>query len=231
VARAAAFALPLAILVAVVNVLVVREGVTVFASLGKVPPFGLVDLTVEAAVYGALLGARVVAVILCCALFTAAVDADEVLGLLRRVSFRSALTAALATRLVPVLARDARRLDDARRCRPAPAPRTAVLRAVTTSALDRAIDVAATLEVRGYATRPRRAGGRAKEPWSRHDIAFTAAATAVAGLVVAAKVAGVAGFAAYPELHVPLREDEAVLAGALVSAALLPFADRRGIGH
>jgi energy-coupling factor transport system permease protein len=228
-ARAAAFALPLAILVALVNVFVVREGLTVFASLGEVPPFGLVDLTVEAAVYGALLGARVVAVILCCALFTAAVDADEVLRLLRRVSFRSALTAALATRLVPVLARDARRLDDARRCRPTAVPRAAVLRAVTTSALDRAIDVAATLEVRGYGTRPRHAHGRAAEPWSRHDLAFTAAAIAVAGFVVAAKLAGVAEFAAYPRLHVPLGAAEAVLAAALVVVALLPFADRRGI--
>ena len=65
--------------------------------------------------------------------------------------FRSALTAALATRLVPVLARDARRLHDAQRCRAGePAPRRAVVRAVAAGALDRAVDVAATLEVRGY---------------------------------------------------------------------------------
>ena len=35
-----------------------------------------------------------------------------------RLSFRSALTAALATRMIPVLTRDARRMEDARRCRP-----------------------------------------------------------------------------------------------------------------
>ena len=38
---------------------------------------------------------------------SAAVDPDELLKALRRISYRSALTASLATRLVPVLARDA----------------------------------------------------------------------------------------------------------------------------
>jgi energy-coupling factor transport system permease protein len=229
VLRTARFTLPLAVLVALVNALVVREGLTVFARLGELPPFGRIDLTVEALVFGLVLGARVVVVVLCCALFAAAVDPDEMLRLFRRVSFRSALTAALATRLIPVLARDARRMADASACRPKPGPRVAVLRAVATSALDRAIDVAATLEVRGYGTRPRRVLRRASEPWSRHDLAFSAAAVAVAGVVVAAKLASVAGFAAYPRLQLPLGAAEAVLAAALVVVALLPFADRRGI--
>src|SRR5690242_21570893 len=50
------------------------------------------------------------------------------LRLLRRVSYRSALTAALATRLVPVLARDASRMNEAARCRPHPPGRAAVAR-------------------------------------------------------------------------------------------------------
>ncbi|MEA2360715.1 MAG: energy-coupling factor transport system permease protein [Solirubrobacteraceae bacterium] len=227
VARTARFTLALAALVAVVNVLVVRDGLTVFARLGEVPPLGQVDLTVEALVYGLVLGARVVVVVLCCALFSAAVDPDAVLRLFRRVSLRSALTAALATRLVPVLARDARRMADASACRPRRVARMAVLRAVTASALDRAIDVAATLEVRGYgaaaAARPWR------PPWSRHDVAFAVAAVALVALAAGARIAGVAGFAAYPTLTAPVGPAELVLAGALVLVALAPFADRRGI--
>ena len=49
-----------------------------------------------------------------------AVDPDALLRLFRRVSYRSALTASLATRLVPVLARDAARMSEAARCRPQP---------------------------------------------------------------------------------------------------------------
>jgi energy-coupling factor transport system permease protein len=233
-ARSAAFTIPLALLIALVNPFVVREGITVFARLGEVPPFGQVDLTVEALVYGLLLGARVVAVVLACALLTAAVDPDEVLRLFRRVSFRSALTAALAVRLVPVLARDGRRLAQAAQCRARPAGRPAVLRAVATSALDRAVDVAATLEVRGYAAPVggRADSGRARAggpPWSRHDVAFAAAGVALLALVAGAKLAGVAAFAAYPRLEAAVGPAEVALCAALALVALLPFADRRGI--
>ena len=91
------------------------------ARLGDLPVFGQIDVTLEATVYGAVLGLRAIALVLCGALYTAAVDPDEVLGLFRRFSFHSALTATLATRMVPVLARDARRLAEAQRCRPGPA--------------------------------------------------------------------------------------------------------------
>ncbi|MEY2534739.1 MAG: energy-coupling factor transport system permease protein, partial [bacterium] len=215
--------------VALGNPLVVHDGLTILYRLGEVPPFGQVDLTVEALVYGLLLGARVVVVALCCAVFVAAVDPDELLRLFRRVSFRSALTAALAARLMPVLARDARRMSDAAACRGAGSPpgRVAVLRAVATSALDRAVDVAATLEVRGYGARV--AGRTAAEPWSRHDIAFLATAGALAVLAAGARLLGVAPFSAYPSLSAPLGAGEALLALAFPIVALLPFADRRGI--
>ena len=75
-------------------------------------------MTLEATVYGGILGLRALIVIACFALHSAAVDPDELLRAFRRFSFRSALTAALATRMVPVLARDARRFRDAQRCRP-----------------------------------------------------------------------------------------------------------------
>jgi len=228
VARTARYTLPIAVLVAVVNALVVRDGLTVFARLGELPPFGRIDLTVEALVYGLVLGARVIVIVMSCALFTAAVDPDELLRLFRRVSFRSALTAALATRFIPVLARDARRMEEARACRPDPGPRVAVLRAVATSALDRAIDVAATLEVRGYGAAGAGHRGRA-EPWSRHDVAFAAAAVAIVVLSVGARVAGVAQFDAYPLLSAPVGGGEVALAAAIAAIACAPFLDRRGI--
>jgi energy-coupling factor transport system permease protein len=227
VARSARYTLPLALVVAIINALVVRDGLTVFARLGDVPPFGQVDLTVEALVYGLVLGGRVLVIILCCALFTTSVDPDELLRAFRRISFRSTLTAALATRLVPLLMRDARRMADAHACRPRPGPRIAVLRAVATNALDRAVDVAATLEVRGYGAA--RGARRERTPWSRHDLAFAAAAGALFALVVAARVAGLASFDASPALHAPVGTDELLLAGALIVVALAPFLDRRGI--
>lgn len=226
--RAALFALPLGLMVALINALVTREGLTVIWRLGNPPLLGHLDVTLEATVYGGILGLRAATLVLCGALYTAAVDPDEVLRLFRRVSFRSALTATLATRLVPVLARDSRRMAEAQRCRPGEAAgRVQLLRATTAGILDRALDVAAALEVRGYGATRR--PPRYREPYSRHDLAFLACAAAVVLLAVAARVAGLAPFSAYPTLRAPSLVGEAAVAAGLLACALLPFADRRGI--
>ncbi|MGO9499635.1 MAG: energy-coupling factor transporter transmembrane component T family protein [Solirubrobacteraceae bacterium] len=227
--RAALFALPLGLIVMAVNMLVAQGGLTVIARLGDLPVFGQTDVTLEATVYGAVLGVRAIALVLCGALYTVAVDPDEVLGLFRRFSFHSALTATLATRMVPVLARDARRLAEAQRCRPGPPPsRARLMRATTAGVLDRALDVAAALEVRGYGAARRHAGG-VRRPYSRHDIAFGASAVALVSLAVGARIAGLVPFSSDPSLHVPVGTGQVAVAVAIVVCALLPFADRRGI--
>src|SRR5207245_114034 len=94
------------------------------------------DVTLEAVAAGGLAAMRVIVLITALGLLSAAVDPDDLLRLFRRVSYRSALTASLATRLVPVLARDAGRMADAARCRPSPPGRLAVARAAISGALD-----------------------------------------------------------------------------------------------
>ena len=90
------FAIPLALMLAVINALLVREGVTVLWRFGGLPLFGQVDVTGEALVYGLLLALRVVVIIAASALLVAIVDPDDVLRRMRRSAFRSALTAAVA---------------------------------------------------------------------------------------------------------------------------------------
>ncbi|HEX7290996.1 MAG TPA: energy-coupling factor transporter transmembrane component T [Conexibacter sp.] len=226
--RALLLALPFALVIALLNPLVTRNGLTVIARLGEAPVLGRLDVTLEALVYGAVLGLRALALILCCALYAAVVDPDEVLRLFRRVSFRSALTATLATRMVPVLQRDGRRMADAQRCRPgAPPSRVALVRAVAAGALDRAVDVAAALEVRGYGTARR--PPRVRPSWSRHDRAFAAAALALLVATLGAWLADVAAFDAYPLVRGEWGAATWALAGALVLLPLPPFLDRRGI--
>jgi energy-coupling factor transport system permease protein len=98
--------------------------------------------------------------------------------------------------------------------------------------LDRALDVAATLEVRGYgAVHRRKRGGpqRRREAWSRHDLGFAASAFLVLAIAVVARVMGWGAFSAYPLLRAPAGARTLELAALLVVAALAPFADRRGI--
>jgi len=226
--RALVLAAPLALMIAFVNALVTRDGLTVIVRLGDLPVLGHTDITLEATAYGGVLGLRALALILCGGLYTLAVDPDEVLRLFRRVSFHSALTATLATRMVPVLLRDSKRLGEAQRCRPGTPPsRAALMRAATAGVLDRALDVAAALEVRGYgaARRP----PRARAPWSRHDLAFAACAVTIAVLAVVIRFGALAPFHAYPALALELRPGGAAAIAALLACALAPFADRRGI--
>jgi energy-coupling factor transport system permease protein len=231
VALTLAWGVPFALVIALVNALVTRDGVTVIVRGFGLPALGQMDITLEAAVYSAILGLRFLIVIGCAGLLAAAVDPDELLRAVRRVSVRSGVTAAVATRLVPVLARDARRLAEARRTLGAvdERRRVAVLRAVTAGALDRATDVAATLEVRGFALASR--PGRERRPWSRHDAAFAASTFALAGLGIAAALEGWADFRAFPRLGPALGAEALLPAVALAACVLLPFADRRGVGR
>lgn len=219
---------PIGVLFALINPLVSRDGLTVVARLGGVWPVPEFDVTAEAIAYGAVTGLRAVALIACCALYFSAVDPDQVLRLFRRFGFRSALTATLATRLVGVLGADARRLADGQRCRPGkPASRLALVRAVTAGALDRAGDVAAALEVRGYGGAA--APARARAAWSRHDLAFTLSGVALLVVAIGAQVAGLAGFDAYPRVELHGGAGAGAVAALIVLAGLAPFVDRRGI--
>jgi energy-coupling factor transport system permease protein len=225
-------AIPLVLLTVLVNLLVDRNGLTVFARLGDWGPLGQVDLTVEALIFGLVMALRLCIVMLAASLVVCAVDPDELLRSLRGVSHRSALTAALSTRLVPLLFDDAHRLAEAQRCRPdggaaGTRGRLAVLRAVVANALERSLDVAAALELRGYGRAGRPRG--VPRPWSRHDLAFAAAAFALLTLAIVAAGAGLAPFTAYPLVHAPLGAGLWALVGLEIVLALAPFADRRGI--
>jgi energy-coupling factor transport system permease protein len=229
--RSLRFALPFALLIAVINPLVYPEGETLLFRGGEL--LGRqIDITLEATVAGVLNGLRVIVIVTAFGLMSAAVDPDELLRMFRRVSYRSALTATLATRLVPVLARDATRMSDAARCRPHPPGRLAVARAALAGALDRAVDVAAALEVRGYSLGGRTA--RRARPWSRHDWRAAGAAGVIALLAVVGAVLGVGSVEPYPSLEIETGATEVLLGGVILLAALSPFAGRgarMGVGH
>jgi energy-coupling factor transport system permease protein len=231
-ARSLRTALIVALPIVLINVLVSREGLTVFARLGDLGPFGQGDLTLEALVYGAVIALKVTLLILVTTLAGLAIDPDELLRVFRRLSFRSALTASLATRMLPVLASDSQRLAEAQRTRATGAPsgaraRIALLGAVIGGSLDRALDVAATLEVRGFAGARR--APRVARAFSRHDIAFSGSAAAILALAIVGRLAGAASFNAYPLVHMPTSAATLALCVALILSTLLPFCDRRGI--
>jgi energy-coupling factor transport system permease protein len=224
VTRSLRLALPFALLVVVINGLVSQRGTTVVLRAGTVLGHRF-DVTAESLAWGAVTALQICCVFLAFGLFAACVDPDELLKLMRRVSYRSALTGSLATRLVPVIARDAARMGDAARCRPRAPGRLEVTRAALTGALERSVEVAAALEVRGYSVaRPAR---RARVPWSRHDRRVGAGALLAAGAAIAASASGAAGVVHDPTFRMALGTPELALIAAIVAAGVVPFAGGR----
>ena len=171
----------LGVVIVAVNALVADRGDTVLVRGYELPLLGPLDVTLEALVAGAVLAERIVVVTMAFAVWSACVDPDRVLRLVRPLARRSALTATLVSRLVPLAATDLARLREAAALRgpvAAPAGNAALARRLVGGSLDRAMDVAATLELRGYALE----GPTAREPIarSRHDRRFLAAGLALA---------------------------------------------------
>lgn len=219
--------LALALLIVVVNALVVSRGETVVARLGDWPLLGEMNVTAEAIVAGVSGGLRAAVAIIAAAVYSACVDPDRVLRVLRPLAGRSALTATLASRLVPVAAADASRLRDAARLRgPAAAEvgKAPLARRLLAGSFDRAIDVAATLELRGYSlTAPR---VRNRRPSSRYDRRFYAVAALLLVVAVAGKALGADDFNTYPEIAIGLGPTTLALSALVALSGLAPLKRR-----
>ena len=227
-ALAARWSLWLAALMLVTNAIASQRGETVLFRGPEIPLLGTIDVTAEALAEGAILALRVAIVVAVFMVHAACVDPDRVIRLARPLARRSALTATLIMRLVPLAAADHARLADAAALRgpaAAPAGRGPLVRRLVAGSLDRAIDVAATLELRGYARgAPGRSARRAGHP---AGVGLWIAALSVAAVSVIALVTGTAAHASYPAIEVEAGPATLVLAVCLPLLALLPQAFSR----
>jgi energy-coupling factor transport system permease protein len=217
----------LMIFMVVVNVLVTHRGDTILIRGWDMPVVGNTDVTLESLAAGGAIGLRVVAVVLAFAVYSACVDPDRVLRALRPVARRSAMTAGLVTRMVPLAAADGARMREAVALRgpgAEPVGRPAMARRLVEGSLDRAVDVAATLELRGHSLgiRPQR-----RREHSRDDLPLYATGAAILAVAVAARVAGAGAFDTYPRIAIGIGPLTLALCGALIGLATLPFMVRR----
>jgi energy-coupling factor transporter transmembrane protein EcfT len=199
-----------------INPFVSVQGLTL---LWQGPHIPILDtqITVEEVAYGAGAGMRVAASALAVAAFVRLADPDLLLRALARVAPRSALIAALATRMLPTLERDAAGIVTAARTRAAriSSPRTAagLLGPLLASSLERSLSVAEAMEARGYGG-PRRTRAPERGMTPREWILAGLGAGALA-LLTAALVLGVTDFRYYDTLGDPWRPAAIAGAGAL----------------
>ncbi len=223
-AAAARWGLTLGVLVIAVNVIASQRGDTILLRGGELPVLGRIDVSAEALVEGAVLALRIGVVLCAFAVHSACVDPDRMLRLLRPIARHSALTATLITRMVPLAAADHARLREAQSLRgpgAAPVGRAALSRRLVAGSLDRAVDIAATLELRGYARGvPRRASRRRS---SRHGWRFALAGAVIVGVAIGARIAGVGTFDPYPVIELDADAATIALAAVLPALAAAPY--------
>jgi energy-coupling factor transporter transmembrane protein EcfT len=203
-----------------INPFVSVQGLTL---LWQGPHIPILDtqITVEEVAYGAGAGMRVAASALAVAAFVRLADPDLLLRALARVAPRSAMIAALATRMLPALERDAAGIVTAARTRAARmgSPRTAagLLGPLLASSLERSLSVAEAMEARGYG-----GPGRTRAPergMTGRELVLAAIGACALALVAAALILGVTDFRYYDTLGDPWRP--AAVAGAVALTALL----------
>ena len=219
----------IAALMILVNGLVTERGATVLLRLGEWPLFGAVDVTAEALMAGAVIGLRALGTMVVIGVWSAAVDPDRVLTSVHRVARRSALTATLVSRLVPLAVADQARLAEASSLRgPAATPvgKAAAARRLLAGSLDRSVDVAATLELRGYSI-----GNKDSAPArrrSRHDRRFLLSGLAILAALTANLLAGGSQFDPYPTITWHFGPTSLLLAAVLVLGGLVTQIGSRG---
>ena len=161
----------------VVSPFLAAEGWRLLWSGPTLPVLGRVDVTEEELAIAALNGLRLTGVALAFSAYALLVDHDRLVAA-ARFAPRSALTVALATRLVPSLERDAAGLREAVRGRGVPVTgmrgHARLLSPLVAGSLERAGNLAEAMDARGFGRTGRtRAPGK---PWRAADHAAIAAA-------------------------------------------------------
>ncbi len=141
-----------------------------------IPVLGQLDVTREELAGGLYQGLRLAAVGLAFAVYALRVDHDRLLAAAGWAR-RSTLAAALATRLVPLLERDARDLRVALRGRRVELGPVRLLSPLLAGSLERGLDLAEAMEARGYGRSGRTRAPR--PPWRGRDRGAMAAAVAL----------------------------------------------------
>lgn len=200
-------------LVALINPLVNNAGKHVLVYGPSIPLWGKVDITAEALSYGLAAGVRLFTVVAAFCLFALAVNPDDLLELLSRLSFRSSLAAALAVRLYPSMVVEAGEMRDAQLARGDPLrggsrlsrakAHLPLLLSLFQGALDRAASIAESMSARGFGSRGRTR--RRVGIFRPRDLLAALVSLSIVAAVVLESLRG-GGYDFFPVLSDPLAE-------------------------
>jgi energy-coupling factor transport system permease protein len=222
-------AIPLILLIMIINALFVRVGRTVIYSGPRLPFIGKVRITMEALAYGAGMGIRLMTIISIFCFYTYTVQPDRFMKLFSRFGNKTVFIVTLSIRLFPLMVSDYRRIMEVQQCRGVKVysggfkeriknmfPIVSVL---LMSSLERSFQQAESMYARGYGSGKRTI--YKKEYWRIRDYLLIGATVIaiVAGLV--SYIKGFGTYEYYPKLT-PFDSSEFNLLYIIVSALIFP---------
>jgi len=110
-------ALPMALLIMIINPLVSRAGKTIVFQGPKVLVLGKLKITLEALLYGGNMGIKLMVIIGAFCLFNLLIDPDKFLSFCSKFITKSAVAVSLTTRMVPGMAKRLREIKGVMRTR------------------------------------------------------------------------------------------------------------------
>lgn len=198
----------MAVFVMILNPLLVQHGNTVLLYGPELPLIGRLRISLEAICYGAVMGVRLMTIIIAFALYNAVVHPDKMTGLVSRFARKSSLVVSLATRMIPSTARD---LNSAREVmqlrgvnfstgtfRERLKKYSWLLEVLLLSSLEGSLATAEAMQARGFGSR-HRSCYRRELVRPRDYLCFFSGLSALL-FAVYARVQGYADFLFYPEL-------------------------------
>ncbi len=194
------------ILAAVFNVLLSHVGGDVMFSIPNGVPLLGGTLTVESLAFGIDVGLGLAAAIVAVAPISLLLESHEVINALPRSLQRVGSVVSASLNLVPGIARSYTAIRDGQLMRGwrlrGPRSWAEVMVPTLLTALEDSVQLAETMEARGYSEHPR--SRYRPHAWTSRDTLVTTSAAAIVGLVATAHMAGlIVDWHAYPYLSAP----------------------------
>ena len=205
------------------NTVLGHSGTHVLARIPDALPVIGGPLTVEGFAYGVGVGLGLAAAVLAVAPLSLCIEPDQLVAALPRALSRSGAALGAALNLVPAIARSVTAIGEAQRLRGIPAGlrgARSILIPATLTALEDSLQLAESMEARGYGSGPRTA--YAQSNWHPFDVLVVVVSAGVAAtFVVAHALGGIPDWYPYPALTAPPVSLLAVAACLLLSLPAL----------
>jgi energy-coupling factor transport system permease protein len=223
------YSMILMVFIIVVNAAVVRVGETVLYSGPTLPLLGQIRITLEALAFGAGMGIRLLIIISAFCLYTYAIHPDKMLKLFHKGGNRSVLVIILSTRLFPLLVQDFQRITEVQRCRGVKLDTgkwwtkaknlLPVVSVLLLSCLERSVQLAESMYVRGYGSGSRSYYSR--DLWRPRDVLILAGIIVCFSVGIYSALQGWSNYSYYPELS-QITFKEVFLTGIMTLSLVIP---------